>query len=63
MITVADVIEAQIRSIEHLDKSKNCGSCKNENSKRCEKCINSFMGIYFTPSEYEAKAAEAKEQI
>jgi hypothetical protein len=53
-LTVADVINAQIRSANNLDTTKNCSTCRYEKETGiCEKCFNSFMGIVFTPSEFK----------
>lgn len=55
-LTVKDIINAQVRSYENLDNSKNCSTCfhKNvlENEEPCKSCFDSFMGIVFTPSNW-----------
>jgi hypothetical protein len=58
-LTVEDIINAQIRSYKNLDESKNCSTClhsdKLEEQEPCNKCINSFIGIVFTPSNWKEK--------
>ena len=61
-LTVEDVLGAQERSIKNLDNTKNCETClhsgKGVLTAPCDKCINSFMGIVFTPSNWGAKECE-----
>jgi len=54
-LTVNDILKAQKVQSERIDKTKNCDTCKNDKTKKCDKCFNSFMGIPFTPSEWQKK--------
>jgi hypothetical protein len=56
-LIVNDIINAQIKSYDNLDESKTCVTCLYSNLSKdedpCNKCIDSFMGIVFTPSNWE----------
>ena len=54
-MNVSDVIKAQIKSKEILDKTKNCDTCYYTEDKECDSCIDSFLGIVFTPSNWKEK--------
>ena len=58
-LTVLDILNARARSRKNLDTSKTCESCKYKiipkDDKPCSRCVNSFIGIVFSPTEWEAQ--------
>ena len=63
-ITLSDILAAQERQAKFVDPDKNCSTCKHENTLEieapCNNCINSFIGIPFNPTSWEAKSEAAK---
>jgi len=56
-ITVDEAITAHNRSIDNLDPSKTCETCKHQNNtgedSPCVKCFDSFLWLHVNPSNWE----------